>query len=154
MSDMLSEMFDTQVHLQNRLYNGDIPVLVTRDQTEYIKEHSIHLTQELHEMLYELPYFKPWKDYSTISSLDVQMQKQLAKEEFVDMFHFMLNIMIGLHMTTEELHDMFMKKNKINHARQDAGYTYKPPTSNVSNKLTDIISNTDYVKEGYLGKLD
>lgn len=95
MTDLMSEMLDVQLRLQNRLYKGEIPIVTTEEQTTFIKEHSIHLTQELHEMLYELPYFKPWKQYATMTSEDMHLQKKKAKEEFVDMFHFLLNIMIG-----------------------------------------------------------
>jgi len=120
---MLQEMMDKQLELQERL-GYDFSNMTKEEITAYIKEFSIHLNQEVNEMLYELPYFKPWKDYSqlTVEEYDNAMDK--ARKEFIDVMHFVLNIGIALDMSATDIYDMYMDKNKENHCRQDEGYTH------------------------------
>ena len=120
---MLQEMMDKQLELQERLgYNID--GMDTEDRADYIKEFSIHLTQELHELLYEIPFFKKWKIYSNMTEEEINTSWTAAKKEYIDMLHFMLNIGLALGFSAEEMHDMYMAKNKENHKRQDEGYTH------------------------------
>ena len=60
MSDKLDNLFKMQRRMQERMgYNYD--EMNTEQLVAYIKEYTLHTTHELHEMLAELPYFKPWK---------------------------------------------------------------------------------------------
>ena len=120
---MLQEMLDKQLELQKRL-GYDIENMDVFERTDYIKEFSIHLTQELHEMLAELPYFKGWKDYTQLGEEDIQEAMKRAREEYIDMFHFVLNIGIGLGMTPDEIYMLYMGKNMENHRRQTNGYVH------------------------------
>lgn len=120
---MLQEMMDKQLELQERL-GYDIDGMDTEDRADYIKEFSIHLTQELHELLYEIPFFKKWKIYSNMTEEEINTSWAAAKKEYIDMLHFMLNIGLALGFSAEEMHDMYMAKNKENHKRQDEGYTH------------------------------
>ena len=120
---MLQEMMDKQLELQERL-GYDIDGMDTEDRADYIKEFSIHLTQELHELLYEIPFFKKWKNYSNMTEEEINTSWAAAKKEYIDMLHFMLNIGLALGLSAKEIHDMYMDKNKENHERQDEGYTH------------------------------
>lgn len=120
--DKLTEMLDTQCRFQLRL-DPSFCHMSQKDRVAFIKEHSIHLNQEVNEMLYELPYFKPWKNYDGMSKEDIDAAFEKAKMECVDAWHFFMNIMLALGFTAEEFHAMYMAKNKENHRRQDAGYT-------------------------------
>lgn len=120
---MLQEMMDKQLELQERL-GYDIDGMDTEDRADYIKEFSIHLTQELHELLYEIPFFKKWKIYSNMTEEEINTSWAAAKKEYIDMLHFMLNIGLALGFSAEEMRDMYMSKNKENHKRQDEGYTH------------------------------
>ena len=120
---MLEEMLRKQEELQERL-GYDIDGMDTEDRADYIKEFSIHLTQELHELLYEIPFFKKWKNYSNMTEEEINTSWAAAKKEYIDMLHFMLNIGLALGLSAEEMHDMYMDKNKENHERQDEGYTH------------------------------
>ena len=120
---MLEEMLRKQEELQERL-GYDFRIMTQEEITAYIKEFSIHLTQELHEMLAELPYFKGWKDYTQLGEEDIQEALKRAREEYIDMFHFVLNIALALDMSGKDIYDMYMTKNKENHKRQDEGYTH------------------------------
>ena len=120
---MLQKMMDTQETFQKRL-GTDILLLAPEKRTTFIKEHSIHLSQELHELLYELPYFKPWKDYSQMSSKEVANGFSDAAKEFIDLWHFVLNIALALGFTEKTLAEDYFEKHKENNARQDAGYDH------------------------------
>lgn len=120
---MLDKMLQKQEELQERL-GYDFGSMTQEETTVYIKEFSIHLTQELHEMLHVLPYFKPWMDYSAMTVEEYETGMEEARKEFIDMFHFMLNIALALDMSDKDIYDMYMEKNKENHKRQDEGYTY------------------------------
>lgn len=120
---MLDRMLQKQEELQKRL-GYDFRSMTQEEITAYIKEFSIHLTQELHEMLYELPYFKPWKDYRAMTTEEYENSMNNARMEFIDMLHFMLNIALALDMSGKDIYNMYMAKNKENHKRQDEGYTH------------------------------
>ena len=120
---MLQEMMDKQLELQERL-GYDFSNMTKEEITAYIKEFSIHLNQEVNEMLYELPYFKPWKDYSAISTREYEAGMDSARKEFIDLFHFVLNMALALGMSAQDIYTMYMDKNKENHERQDEGYTH------------------------------
>lgn len=120
---MLDKMLQKQKELQERL-GYDFGSMTREEITAYIKEFSIHLTQELHETLYSLPYFKPWKDYSAMTIEEYEADMEEARKEFIDMFHFVLNIALALGMSDKDIYDMYMAKNEENHRRQDEGYTH------------------------------
>ncbi len=118
----LEGMLMLQQGFQERL-GADFSNMTTRDRVAFIKEHSIHLNQEINEMLYELPYFKPWKDYSGLTINQEKRAMLQAKMECIDAWHFFMNIILALGFSPEEFYEMYMRKNKENHRRQDAGYT-------------------------------
>lgn len=116
-------MLQKQEELQERL-GYDFNSMTREEITAFLKEFSIHLTQELHELLYELPYFKPWKDYSAITVDEYEDGMEKARKEFIDLFHFVLNMALALDLSANDIYNMYMDKNKENHERQDNGYTH------------------------------
>ena len=120
--EKLDYMLDKQQTLQERL-GADFTIMTTRDRVAFIKEHSIHLNQEINEMLYELPYFKPWKDYTNVTEQMELQALEKAKMECIDAWHFFMNIMLALGFTPDEFYEMYLAKNRENHRRQDEGYT-------------------------------
>lgn len=120
--EKLDHMLDMQQTFQERL-GANFEGMTVRDRVAFIKEHSIHLNQEVNEMLYELPYFKPWKDYSGITDAAEQQALEKARMECIDAWHFFMNIVFALGFTPESFYEMYMAKNKENHRRQDEGYT-------------------------------
>ena len=117
----LEHMLDIQQAFQERL-GADFKTMTVRDRVAFIKEHSIHLNQEINEMLYELPYFKPWKDYSDVTEEDELTAIAKARMECIDAWHFFMNIMLALGFSPEGFYEMYEAKNKENHRRQDVGY--------------------------------
>lgn len=114
-------MLQMQQTFQERL-GTNFDSMTVRDRVAFIKEHSIHLNQEINEMLYELPYFKPWKDYTDVTEQDELEAIMKARMELIDAWHFFMNIMLGLGFSEEGFYEMYMAKNKENHRRQDVGY--------------------------------
>ena len=114
-------MLDKQRELQERL-GYDIDNMSTEERTAFIKEFSIHLNNEMNELLYELPYFKPWKDYDKETFEQIVERFNKGRKEYIDMIHFMLNIALALGLDEDDLYTMYMDKNKENHDRQDRGY--------------------------------
>jgi dimeric dUTPase (all-alpha-NTP-PPase superfamily) len=119
--DNLQHMLNMQQFFQERL-GADFTTMTTEESTAFIKEHSIHLNQEINEMLYELPFFKPWKDYSAMSEEEIVEAINKARVECVDAWHFFMNIMLGLGLDADEFYRLYLAKNSENHRRQDEGY--------------------------------
>lgn len=117
----LQEVLNTQTQLQNRLGNN-IKEMTEQQLTAYVKNNVFFVTEELHEMTRELPYVKEWKDYSKLTGEDIARRKELAQEEFIDVFTFLMNIALSLELTADEIYDLYFQKNKVNHSRQDNGY--------------------------------
>lgn len=119
---ILETMLSMQRDFQVRLNPGFLGMSV-EERVAFIKEHSIHLNQEINEMLYELPYFKPWKDYSGVDAGKEAEMLAKARMECIDAWHFFMNIMLALGFSADQFVEMYMAKNKENHRRQDDGYT-------------------------------
>lgn len=119
--EKLEKMLFMQQTFQERL-GTKFDTMTTRDRVAFIKEHSIHLNQEVNEMLYELPYFKPWKDYTEVTEADEMAAIAKAQMELIDAWHFFMNMMLGLGLTADSFYDMYAAKNRENHRRQDVGY--------------------------------
>lgn len=119
----LQKMLDKQRELQLRL-GTDFNELRTEEAVAFIKEHSIHVNQEMNELLYELPFFKPWKDYSGMTIDEISEGIEKARAEYIDFLHFALNIGLALGFDEDSMADAYLNKNKENHRRQDEGYTH------------------------------
>lgn len=122
-NDWLQRMLAIQKASQEeRGYNFDI---ATKDElVRYIKEHALFMTVELGEFLQELPNFKPWKLYE--SGMEVDNLK--AREELIDVLHFMLNIFIAMGMSADDIYNEYMKKHHENVRRLADTSHYKKDT--------------------------
>lgn len=119
----MEKMLEMQKELQEFL-GFDFEEMSIEERVAFIKEHSIHLNQEVNEALYELPYFKPWKDYSKITDDEIVAGLVAYKKEMVDAFHFFMNMMLAIDFTADEFKAMYMGKNHENIERQRRGYTH------------------------------
>ena len=119
--DRLDEMFNKQEELQQAL-GYVFKHMTAEERVEYIKEYSLHLEHELHEMLQELPFFKSWKVYPE-NDQAIADKFRAAQQEWADVTHFFLNVSLALGFDAEYLTWLFLDKNAINHRRQhDVGY--------------------------------
>lgn len=134
----LDSMMNMQRGFQKRL-GADFDTMTLQERVAFIKEHSIHLNQEINEMLYELPYFKPWKDYSGMSDDELTDGFEKACVELIDAWHFFMNIALALGLEPDEFYNIYVAKNKENHRRQDEGYTADKSYRNQS--VEEVMNN-------------
>lgn len=82
-----------------------------------------NLTLEFAELLERLP-FKEWKTYSHEDYVKAFSGEEMleTKFEYIDMFHFFMNIGLMLGIDGDEFAKLYYLKNKENYARQERGY--------------------------------
>ncbi|MDE6201339.1 MAG: dUTPase [Clostridiales bacterium] len=78
---------------------------------EWVCKKALALMVELGEVVEEAKY-KWWKNPTEIDDAKL-------KEEIVDVLHFFLGMCIDSGMTSDELFDIYLKKNKENYDRQN-----------------------------------
>lgn len=127
MSKELQFLLDNQESFQNKM-GYHFEEMTEEEIAKYIKDQSYWVTEELHEMTRELPFIKSWKDYSNLSAEEKFDMSNRAKEEYIDLIHFIMNIGAALGFSGREIMDMYCEKHKINHQRQEdpsLGYVNK-----------------------------
>ena len=101
--------------------NERIGVMTTdmneEEKTKWVLNYSRAMQQELAELIDSVPW-KWWAKYQ-------KFDQQNARVEVVDLFHFLISLAQVLGMSAEDIRDAYVKKNKINHDRQDSGYSVK-----------------------------
>lgn len=114
--DMLEAMFQMQGELNHRI--GVPTTAMPEDkQPEWILNYCRAMTQELAELTDSVPW-KWWAKYQTYD-------KQNARVEVVDLFHFLISLAQVLGMSAQDVCAAYMQKNKVNFERQASGYTVK-----------------------------
>ena len=119
----LEYMFKLQKAFQDRV-DQRYKSTDLKERAAFLRDHFVFCNQEMQEMLYEIPFFKHWKDYSKMTDEEIEEAYDKAKEEVIDAWHFFINIMLGLGITAEELFTRYLNKHKENIRRQDEGYNY------------------------------
>ena len=119
--DMLRELFAKQKELNLRI-GVDTDHLTEENKTEWILNYCRAMTQELAELTDSVPW-KWWAKYQ-------EFDEQNAKVEVIDLFHFLISMALVLDMTADDVYDLYMQKNKVNHVRQDSGYAAKDESDN------------------------
>lgn len=112
--DRLAEMLKLQRELQARINGYDVDEQSQEQRIDNISLNVLATTDELHELLKEIGW-KPWATSKHINYVE-------AQQELVDVWHFVMNLMLHLGMTAEDLWTGYLKKNKVNFQRQDEGY--------------------------------
>lgn len=120
--DKLEQMLAAQAELQRRL-GTNFSELTLKERAEFMRNHRGYLEDELAEALYEMPFYKLWKNYDEMSEEATSIAWQKVRMELVDCLHFFMNLMLCAGMTADEIYEMYMAKNKENNRRQDEGYT-------------------------------
>ena len=59
-----------------------------------------------------------------MSTPEKELAMQKAKKEYIEVLHFVANIGVALHLSEEDIMNMYMNKNKENVRRQDEGYDH------------------------------
>ncbi len=116
MMDKLAEIFEMQEALNQRI-GVDTRNMSEEEQTQWTLNYIRAMQQELAELTDSVPW-KWWAKYQ-------EFDKQNAKVEVVDLFHFLVSLAQVLGMSPEDVHAAYVKKNAVNHQRQDSGYAVK-----------------------------
>ncbi len=101
----------------NKRIGVDTSVLDEEGKTKWVLNYTRALQQETAELIDSVPW-KWWAKYQ-------EFDEQNARVEVVDLFHFLISLAQVLGMSAEDVYNAYMKKNKVNHERQDSGYTAK-----------------------------
>ncbi|MGJ3241447.1 MAG: dUTPase [Opitutales bacterium] len=114
--DKLEEIFSLQDTL-NRRIGVELEGLPEAEKTQWVLNYTRAMQQELAELVDSVP----WKWWAKYQSFD----EQNAKVEVIDLFHFLISLAQALGMSADDVYQAYVKKNEVNHARQDAGYAEK-----------------------------
>ena len=114
--DKLEEIFRLQDQLNKRIgVNTDD--LSEEEQAKWVLNYSRAMQQEMAELIDSVP----WKWWAKYQDFD----KQNARVEVIDLFHFLISLGQVLGMTADDVYNAYLKKNQVNHDRQESGYTAK-----------------------------
>lgn len=119
--DLLHALFESQAAL-NRRIGVDTTALPEERQPEWILNYCRAMSQEIAELTDSVPW-KWWAKYQ-------QYDRQNARVEIVDLFHFLISLAQVVGLSAQDVHDLYMKKNRLNFERQDSGYTVKDASDN------------------------
>lgn len=114
--DKLHEIFRLQAILNKRI-GVDLDHLTEEEKTKWILNYTRAMNQEMAELIDSVPW-KWWAKYQ-------KFDDQNAKVEVIDLFHFLISIAQCLGMTADDVFEAYLKKNEVNHQRQETGYVKK-----------------------------
>ena len=114
--DKLEEIFQMQDAL-NRRIGVNLPPPGEEEKVKWILNYTRAMQQETAELIDSVPW-KWWAKYQ-------KFDEQNAKVEVVDLFHFLVSLAQTLGMTADDVYQAYLKKNAVNHARQESGYVKK-----------------------------
>ncbi len=124
--DMLAEIFECQKALNKRI-GVDTDALGEEQQVHWLLNYSRALTQETAELVDSLPW-KWWAKYQKYDRANVQV-------EIVDLLHFLVSLAQVAGLSAGDVHELYMKKNRVNFQRQETGYATKDDADNADVKL-------------------
>lgn len=110
MEDRLESIFKLQKNLE-RMMNLD------RYPKDVEGKISALCTAIIHEAV-ELQCTTNWKWWK----IPIAFDKEVAREELIDIWHFVIQASLELNMTPDDILKEYQKKNKINQERQKNGY--------------------------------
>jgi len=119
--DMFDEMFSLQAVLNKRI-GVDTANMPEEKKTEWILNYCRAMSQEIAELTDSVPW-KWWAGYQTFD-------RQNARVEIVDLFHFLISLAQVLDMSASDVRDLYCKKHAVNQQRQDSGYSTKDESDN------------------------
>lgn len=136
--DTLGDLFNLQRTIQEKVLNYSFEEIQNNNAKllEFWKWNHIAIQSEIMEAFDALggikdgvgnAGWKPWKKSNAaflegkLSDLSESDLKEL-KMELIDIQHFLFNLMLSVGMTTEEVYNFYVAKNKENIDRQNRGY--------------------------------
>ena len=114
--DKLDTIFEMQDTLNQRI--GVVTDnLSEEEKTKWVLNYTRAMQQEIAELIDSVPW-KWWAKYQ-------EFDEQNAKVEIVDLFHFLISMAQVMGMTPDDVYNAYVKKNQVNHNRQESGYKDK-----------------------------
>jgi len=114
--DQLRELFRMQRALNERI-GVRTEGMSTEDKTKWLLNYCRAMSQEIAELTDSVPW-KWWAKYQ-------KFDEQNARVEVVDLFHFLISLAQVLGMSADDVFQAYVRKNEVNFARQQTGYTVK-----------------------------
>mgnify|MGYP000534996289 FL=1 len=114
--DKLDKIFEMQDELNQRI-GVNTEGLSEEEKTKWVLNYTRAMQQEMSELIDSVPW-KRWAKYQ-------EFDDQNAKVEIIDLFHFLISLAQVMGMTPEDVYQAYVKKNKVNHDRQESGYSKK-----------------------------
>ncbi len=114
--DHLDEIWRLQEAL-NRRIGVDTASMTDEQRIHWLLNYCRAMTQELAELTDSVPW-KWWAKYQ-------KFDKQNARVEIVDLFHFLISAAQVMGMSARDVYDAYLQKNAVNLQRQDTGYKEK-----------------------------
>lgn len=114
--DRLKAIFKMQDALNQRI-GVHLPPPNEEEKAKWILNYTRAMQQELAELVDSVPW-KWWAKYQ-------KFDEQNARVEVVDLFHFLVSLAQVLGMSAEDVYQAYLKKNAVNHQRQETGYAAK-----------------------------
>lgn len=111
-----SRIFKTPVEFSEEAFKGGEYNIHTKEGNYLIRDMLNACVQEIGESVQVLKNWKAWKQ------TEMPSDANHFKEEIIDAFHFFVEACILAGITPDELHDLYFKKNEVNHFRQDTKY--------------------------------
>ena len=110
--------------IKNRISCNGMPLVTNAHflppahRARWVQNWAKAIQQETAELIDSCPW-KWWKD--------MEFDEQNAKVEAVDLLHFLLSLFHTLGMSPVDVMEAYVKKNMVNHQRQnqEGGYTHK-----------------------------
>ena len=91
--------------------------LSEEEKTKWVLNYTRAMQQEIAELIDSVPW-KWWAKYQ-------EFDEQNAKVEIIDLFHFLISLAQVMGMTPDDVYNAYVKKNQVNHNRQESGYKDK-----------------------------
>lgn len=114
--DKLEEIFRMQDALNARI-GVRLQGISEEEQTKWVLNYTRAMQQELAELVDSVPW-KWWAKYQ-------KFDRQNARVEVIDLFHFLVSLAQTLGMNADDVYAAYVKKNQVNHQRQETGYAAK-----------------------------
>ena len=120
-SDRLEELFRLQKQLNERI-GVHTDRMTETERQQWLLNYCRAMSQEVAELTDCVPW-KWWAKYQTFD-------RQNARVEVVDLFHFVISTAQVLGLSADELFDAYTKKHRVNLQRHDSGYKVKDESDN------------------------
>ena len=114
--DKLEHIFEMQSALNARI-GVETENMSEEEKTKWLLNYTRAMQQEIAELIDSVPW-KWWAKYQ-------EFDEQNARVEVVDLFHFLVSMALVLGMSPDDVYNAYLKKNKVNHERQESGYKEK-----------------------------